>query len=408
MTKKSIPITFKCTTYGRVHLLEETLMSFLQQEYDGEYEMLIVNDCPFQHLVFEHPKVRIINLKETFKHIGEKEDYAIAQCKYGTIAVTDDDDVYMPNHLQNINKYFPSHELLDWNNSAFMNGGHVTAIRNIGNSGIVFSKKGWKMAGGYPHGDAGADMDFVRNIEKAGGKVARVMPPDNEVSAFYRWGENNYNLSGMGRDTDDRENIVARHSAHVQKLREQGKVPEGIIKLNPHWKKDYSQMLKDFIATKTSINPKNLGGWAIEKSVLDWLLNNIPKGSTVLEFGAGSGTIELAKFYDVISVEHNPNFCNLTDRAKYVLSPLEYGWYRHDLIDKAVVDKEIKAVIIDGPPGAGNRSGVLNYIHRLRKASIIIDDTNRAPEAELSRSISSMVGRKNFRITGNEKSFDII
>jgi hypothetical protein len=68
-----LPISCKCITYGRVDLLEESLYSFLNQNYDGDSEMLIVNDYPEQKLYFDHPKVRIINLDKTFETIGEKE-----------------------------------------------------------------------------------------------------------------------------------------------------------------------------------------------------------------------------------------------------------------------------------------------------------------------------------------------
>ena len=53
------------TTYGRADMVEEALYSFLNQEYEGESELVIVNDYPLQKLIFDHPKVRIINLDKT-------------------------------------------------------------------------------------------------------------------------------------------------------------------------------------------------------------------------------------------------------------------------------------------------------------------------------------------------------
>jgi hypothetical protein len=78
-----IPISFKCITYGRVDLLEESLYSFLIQEYDGGSEMVIVNDYPEQILHFDHPKVKILNPDKTFETIGERENFAIENCKNG-------------------------------------------------------------------------------------------------------------------------------------------------------------------------------------------------------------------------------------------------------------------------------------------------------------------------------------
>ena len=51
----------------------------------------------------------------------------------------------------------------------------------------------------------------------------------------------------MGTDTADRPNVIKRHSDYVENLRRKGIVPTGDIQLNPHWNKDYKQMLKDYI-----------------------------------------------------------------------------------------------------------------------------------------------------------------
>ena len=57
-------------------------------------------------LIYDHPQVTIYNLDETFPLIGEKENYAIERCNGDLIAVWDDDDVAMSNHLQNIAKHW--------------------------------------------------------------------------------------------------------------------------------------------------------------------------------------------------------------------------------------------------------------------------------------------------------------
>ena len=144
----------------------ESIESFLRQVYDGKKELIIVNDYPRQKLIFDHPEVRIINLNKTFKSIGEKERFAFEQCSHDTVVQWDDDDIALPWHLENINKYFPGHHLLHWNRGIFMNAGKIAAIRNIGNSGIVFSKSFLEGIGGYVKGQAGADMDTVKLIRE--------------------------------------------------------------------------------------------------------------------------------------------------------------------------------------------------------------------------------------------------
>jgi len=243
-----ISISFLCLTFGRVHLLEEAVESFLRMKYEGKKEMLIVNDNEWQHLVYEHPEIRIINLKEQYRMWGEKEDYGIRECKYDTIAQFDNDDIDLPWHADNINKYFPGHNLLHWNKGILSVSNIIKALGVCGNSGIVFNKETWRMVGGYPKRNCGADLDFVINIQNAGGKVARVVPPDEEVSHIYRWGVSHH-LSGLGDDEGrpEEEQTVARHRRYIESQRLIGLEPEGIVKLNPNWKHDYVQMLKDFI-----------------------------------------------------------------------------------------------------------------------------------------------------------------
>ena len=94
-------LSCKCITYGRVNTLQESLQSFLQQDYPADKcELVIVNDYPLQKLIFNHPQVRIFNLDKTFDTIGAKENFATEQCKGDVMLQWDDDDLAMPNHLQ--------------------------------------------------------------------------------------------------------------------------------------------------------------------------------------------------------------------------------------------------------------------------------------------------------------------
>lgn len=249
----AIPISCKCITYGRIDLLEESLYSFLNQEYDGDSEMVIVNDYPEQKLYFDHPKVKIINVDKTFDTIGEKENFAVENCNYNTIAVWDDDDIALSNHLSNINKYFPSHDLLHWQKGAFVNYKKIDALTSLGNSGIIYTKEIWERSGKHELENAGYDMSFVIKIKNQYKcKVVNADPPDDEVSWMYLWGGRSYHMSGLGTDTPDRENVVMRHSKHIDNLKNSGKIPIGDIELVPKWNTDYNQLLKDHLKN----NPK--------------------------------------------------------------------------------------------------------------------------------------------------------
>lgn len=246
-------ISCKCITYGRVDLLEESLESFLKQDYPGKKEMVIVNDCPFQTLHFSHPEVKIINTPYTFSTIGEKENFAVNNCSYDIIAVWDDDDIAMPNHLRNIARYFKEDtDLLQWHRGVFFNGDDITDITGLGNSGIVYSKEAWKRVGFHPLENAGYDMTFVMSIrESSQGKVVFADPSDEEVSWFYMWGGRSYHMSGQGTDIEGKPNVIQRHSEYVESLRRRGLIPSGDITLSPKWRRDYKKKLNDFIKNKS-------------------------------------------------------------------------------------------------------------------------------------------------------------
>src|ERR1700730_7438319 len=94
------PISCMCPTFGRPrHILEETVYSFLVQDYAGQKELVLMNDFDEQIIHIEHPEVRAINLPTRFRTLGEKRNALAAICQYDFLAVWDDDDIYLPHRL---------------------------------------------------------------------------------------------------------------------------------------------------------------------------------------------------------------------------------------------------------------------------------------------------------------------
>jgi glycosyltransferase involved in cell wall biosynthesis len=241
-------ISCKCITYGRVVTLEESVESFLKQDYPTDKcELIIVNDYPLQTLVYDHPQVKIVNLDKTFDIIGEKENYATELCQGDIICQWDDDDVALPNHLQNVAKYMTDTvNILHWEVGVLCHSTGIEHVGWIGNSGIVFRKSAWKAIGGHPLENAGYDMTFIERINAYGGRLF-AKPPKEEASWFYMWGGRGYHMSGEGTDHPGKLNAIQRHSAYIESQRVIGNIPTGEVKLVPNWKKDYTQMLKDFL-----------------------------------------------------------------------------------------------------------------------------------------------------------------
>lgn len=250
-------LSAKCITYGRVNFLEEAIQSFLQQDYPSDKcEMIIVNDYPLQTLIFDHPQIRIFNLKETFTTIGAKENFATEQCRGEVILQWDDDDIALPNHLKNVNKYFTEGTcILQWHRGIFFSDMAIKAITGIGNAGYVYSKDAWNKSGRYAEENAGHDMTFVMNLRTLyPNYFVSAAPSDEEASFIYMWGGRGYHLSGQGTDVPGRPNVIQRHSAHIEFERAMGRIPTGEINLHPHWEDNYSHLLKEHVRKNTSLH----------------------------------------------------------------------------------------------------------------------------------------------------------
>lgn len=99
-------ISVLCPTYGRPELLAELVECFLRQTV-SDTELVILNDRADQRLVCDHPKVRIINETERYPTLGHKR-LAVTRLALGSLITHwDDDDIYLPDHLERVVARFP-------------------------------------------------------------------------------------------------------------------------------------------------------------------------------------------------------------------------------------------------------------------------------------------------------------
>lgn len=249
-------------TAGRPHLLEEALYSFLNLEDSQDSELIIINDYPHQKLIFEHPRVRIVNSPELFPSIGEKDIFAHDLCQGDIILVFDDDDIALPHHLKNIEKYMGDNDLLHWGNGGFYNeepGGikldkPLVQFTQLGNSGIVYTKKAYLEVGKSPVMNEGGDMILVHSLKALREKYLYAMPENKDISWLYRWstptsstGVGCYHQSGMGNWEPGRDDVRIRNFNYLENLRYSGMLPTGDIKLVPKWKHNYIELVKSYL-----------------------------------------------------------------------------------------------------------------------------------------------------------------
>ncbi len=136
----------------------------------------------------------------------------------------------------------------------------------------------------------------------------------------------------------------------------------------------------------SEINYDSLGGFAISKELIDWIWENIPEGSTILELGSGYGTKELVKKYNVYSIEHDEKWMGIAEGSNYIYAPLKNGWYDREILIKEI-PKKYDVLLIDGPPNIYRGNFVNHYDLFQNVKTIIVDDTHRNNDSKIVESI---------------------
>jgi glycosyltransferase involved in cell wall biosynthesis len=222
-------------TYNRVELVEEAVESFLRQDYKGDKELIILNDCPEQTLVFNHPEVHIINVNRRFDSVGAKRNACVSLCKGEIIFPWDDDDISLPYRIsvslkyKGTGKYFKNKRAWIWSNGKIDPNPKYNVYHAMG----CWDKKYYMEADGYPMIQSGQDIGIEKRFMKLGGRNVKEIPKE-EVYYIYRFG-------GTGR-------IHISSCGWDKGWKEVGKTPierTGIIELKPNWKERYDVRIKE-------------------------------------------------------------------------------------------------------------------------------------------------------------------
>jgi len=228
-------ISILTLTYQRKHLLEEAIQSYLLQlkGFENISEMVIINDSPDVQYIFQHPNIRIINLKERISSIGKKLEYGFAQCNNKWIYRLDDDDLLSPHALE-VNEIYrtmhPTKDILRCGKHYFYTHNKWEGYGDSINNGNCYSKEYIKRVGRFVDrsGDEDNWLTFQNNADIYTGHLDR-------YTMIYRWGMATYHISSMGKYEDN--NYI------LSKTDDLSKRESGIIYLNPHFKEDYWEKL---------------------------------------------------------------------------------------------------------------------------------------------------------------------
>lgn len=245
------PVSCVCLTYGRTHVLEEAIESFLRQDYKGKKELLVLNDYSEQTLHFEHPEVVIVNTCKRFKTVGEKRNASVALASHDIIFVWDDDDIFLPWRISySIGKFDESRGFFKPSKAFVLNDGQISGPKsNLFHSGSCWSRELFDAVRGYKHMGSGQDFEIEKKFDVVigGGKNYNEIKPE-EIYYIYRWGgTGTFHLSGFGKDKDGEKSGNDKVEEFIKKKKESGKLKDGDVLLKPVWKEDYVVKVMNFI-----------------------------------------------------------------------------------------------------------------------------------------------------------------
>ena len=218
-------------TYGRKQLLEESIHSFLLQNFD-ESEMVVINDEPNVVYKFNHPKVRVINLNQRFENISKKIEWGFKECKYDYVYRLDDDDLLSLNALKNVEKQInenPGYDIYRRSKHFYFVHNEFKDTNSSVNNGNVYSKDYLNRIT-FPDKNFGEDFDITFKFN------GRVHESSETPTMIYRWGMSTYHISGM----DDIP--IKRQYEWADELKEKN---DGVIDLDPKFNDNYYEQIKE-------------------------------------------------------------------------------------------------------------------------------------------------------------------
>jgi len=216
-------------TYKRHHLLEEAIQSFLLQNNKNS-EIVIINDSLDNVYSYDHPQVKIFNLKEKFTSISKKLEWGFSKCLYDYIYRLDDDDLLAPNALkitENFIKNNPEFEIYRSKSNYLFIDNKFNKIFSSVNNGNIYTKK-------YINRIKFPDKNFGEDFDITFKNNAKIYEDDGKPTMIYRWGMNTYHVSGFG---DIPKEVV------YKKIDEITKNNIGNFKLKPNFNSDYYEMI---------------------------------------------------------------------------------------------------------------------------------------------------------------------
>jgi glycosyltransferase involved in cell wall biosynthesis len=216
-------------TYQRHNLLEEAIQSFLLQNHQKS-EMVIINDSSDNFYTYDHPQIKIFNLKERFSSVSQKLKWGFEQCSFDFIYRLDDDDLLGPDGLQITEDFItknPGFEIYRPKNHYFFIHNKFDKIGGNVNNGNVYTKS-------YINRIKFPDKSFGEDFDITFKNNAKIYEDSGKPTMIYRWGMSTYHVSGLG-------NVTTKEM--YERVDSITKNNKGNFTLKPNFGSDYYKMI---------------------------------------------------------------------------------------------------------------------------------------------------------------------
>lgn len=172
--------TFKmaclCCTFNRPAQLAEAVESFLRQAYPASQRELVILDDARQYdpAACDHlPGVKLVATRHRFRTLGEKRNAcaALASPDVDAYAVWDDDDIYLPWHLDLMAWVFEAGYQWSLPDEVWLDRrSHLERKKSGGlfHGAWGFTREAFLSVGGYPAMQSGQDQALAARFKRAG------------------------------------------------------------------------------------------------------------------------------------------------------------------------------------------------------------------------------------------------
>jgi glycosyltransferase involved in cell wall biosynthesis len=222
-----------CLTYTRTKKLEHALSCFLSQTRLEDGEMVIVNTCPQQTLVFEHPRVTIVNCTARPATLGEARNISVDHARGKWLLTWDDDDAYLEDHAASFFAHDTGKEHWLWQPWEFYAlestaRGIMSGSYNV----MAIQRDTLLKLGGYTRMNFGEDGDLVVRIRNAKIPGESYAGHKRQATFIHCYTNKGWQITNWQHDTKDSVGYDIVGQLMSERIKA-GKIPSGRIELQP-------------------------------------------------------------------------------------------------------------------------------------------------------------------------------